>query len=358
MSSKNCLVTLKNKKLNNFEKTSSMLCEFAGAGIYFDRIEYCAFDDPEEITRSISELVGNYAQIVISCPNATKTALKTFAEKLFCGQFDSFDVLKTEGCSVYITVSDGESRLNCRDIIELINSQNSEKRAKTYVKTVGAPHSAVTEAIRAAEKICGQLEFNVTEKFGDCTVEIVYHESISKSVFDDALREVIGKLNDYIYALDESTLAQMLYRLLKLRRMKISVAESFTGGGIAKRLVEVPGVSEVYFEGINAYANKSKSVRLGVSELTLAQYGAVSEQTAYEMAEGLLKTGCCTVAISTTGIAGPASDDTLKPVGLNYIGVGTPNGIKVFKYELKGTREQITETAINFALFNTFKLLR
>ena len=76
------------------------------------------------------------------------------------------------------------------------------------------------------------------------------------------------------------------------------------------------------------------------------------------MATGLLTAGDCDIAVSTTGIAGPNSDNTLKPVGLNYIGVGMKNGVHVFKYELKGDREEITETAKNTALFLAIKNLK
>ena len=123
-------------------------------------------------------------------------------------------------------------------------------------------------------------------------------------------------------------------------------------------MVEIPGISEVYFEGLNTYSNKSKIERLGVKEETLEKYGAVSAQTAYEMAYGLLETGNCNISIATTGIAGPKSDGTKKPVGLLYIAVGTEEHVSVYEYNLKGTRLSITETAINIALFLAFKKLK
>ena len=164
------------------------------------------------------------------------------------------------------------------------------------------------------------------------------------------------RLADYIYALEDITLAERLMQALRVRKMNISVAESFTGGGITARLVSVPGMSEVLYEGICAYSNEAKRMRLKVSEQTLKQFGAVSEKTAYEMCEGLLNTFNCEVAISTTGIAGPASDGTDKPVGLAYIGIGTRGtGIKVFKFNYTGDRESITKTAINDALFLAYQ---
>ena len=172
------------------------------------------------------------------------------------------------------------------------------------------------------------------------------------------MREIVKILSDYIYALEDITLAEQLIRLLKLRRMKICTAESFTGGGVGKKLVSVSGASEVYCEGLNTYSNSSKTARLGVSELTLSQRGAVSAETAYQMAEGLYDGKTCNVAVSTTGIAGPKSDNTSKPVGLAFIGVGVDGDISVYKFNFHGDRKTITETAINHALFLTYKKLK
>ena len=93
-------------------------------------------------------------------------------------------------------------------------------------------------------------------------------------------------------------------QLLLENNLKISVAESLTGGEVAAKLVDVPGISKSFIEGIVAYANEAKMNRLSVSAETLIKYGAVSEETAKEMAEGLIK-GDVTVSVSTTGIAGP-----------------------------------------------------
>ena len=147
-------------------------------------------------------------------------------------------------------------------------------------------------------------------------------------------------------------------RLPLLRLFMLGVAESFTGGGVVSRLIEIPGASEVVYEGIVAYANGSKMRRLGVTAQTLEKQGAVSDETAYEMAVGLLERGNCSVAVATTGIAGPASDGTSKPVGLNYIAVGTKESVFVYKYIFKGDRRAITARAINQALFLIYKLIK
>lgn len=226
------------------------------------------------------------------------------------------------------------------------------------IKTVAAPVETVNLAILNLKNTCPNLSITLSENFGDLKIEISDDNSTDKTVFRKAYREAVLTLNDYIYALEDISLAERLFQLLKLRKATVSVAESFTGGGISKRLVEIAGVSEVYFEGLNTYANESKRQRLEVGELVLKQYGAVSKETAAKMAEGLLAVGNCDISISTTGIAGPKSDNTNKPVGLVYIGIATADETQVYEYNLKGSRKDITETAINLALFAAFKKVK
>ena len=198
-----------------------------------------------------------------------------------------------------------------------------------------------------------------TRKYDEDVIEITYDSNASKMLIDDVLRFLTEGLGDTVYALNtDSTLEEQLVALLKLRRRKISVAESFTGGGIAKRITSVSGASEVYFEGLNTYDELSKIKRLGVSEYTLQTAGAVSDQTAYEMATGLLDTGCCDIAIATTGLAGPKSDRSMLPVGLCFIAVGVKEQVLVYRYKFDGNREEITEKAINYALYLAYKHLK
>lgn len=227
-----------------------------------------------------------------------------------------------------------------------------------FIRTVAAPVETVKDALKNFKNACPDLGVKLRESFGDLTIEIVNDGTTEESTYQKAYRELVIALNDYIYALEDISLCERLFQLLKLRKATVSVAESFTGGGISKRLVEISGISEVYFEGLNTYSNKSKIERLGVKEETLEAYGAVSAQTAYEMAYGLLSTGNCNLAIATTGIAGPKSDGTKKPVGLLYIAVGNEEHISVYEYNLKGSRQSITETAINIALFLAFKKIK
>ena len=202
------------------------------------------------------------------------------------------------------------------------------------------------------------MTYNDIERYGESVVEILYDSSAPKMLADGVLRLFAEGLGDAVYALDDTPLEKRLVQLLKLRGKKISVAESFTGGGVGRRIVSVPGASEVYFEGLNTYDERAKIKRLGVSEYTLRTVGAVSDETAYEMAAGLIASGDCDISVATTGLAGPKSDRTELPVGLVYIAVGLKEKVYVYRYRFEGTREEITETAINYALFLAYRQLK
>lgn len=357
-SQKNCLLVFKSKKIQSSSKSNKLLRGFADGGYWFDKLSYVAYDNPDEIVRAVKDGVKHYGNLVLYCPQAMANTLKSFIVKLCGGEFNENGVLNTGACDVYLLVYDGENALKVNDICAAFNRKYNCKFEKAYVKTVGAPAETINAAVAAAGEVNGAFYFAVNDSFGDCTIEVTYPAYAPKNDFDEVLRRLMKGLNEYVYALENVTLAEQLKELLKLRRMKISVAESFTGGGICKRLVAVSGVSEVFAEGLNTYSNLSKQERLGVNKHTLKVYGAVSKETATEMAQGLINSGSCDVCVATTGIAGPKSDDTKKPVGLAYISVGTADGVTAYEYHFKGDRENITETAINYALFLVYKAIK
>ncbi len=230
---------------------------------------------------------------------------------------------------------------------------------KTEIRSIGAKEAQIKALIARAQAFDGgKVEYRHTRSYGEDVIELTYAEDISRRLSEDVLRVFAEGLEESIYALDGTLLPAQLVWLLKLRDKRISVAESFTGGGIARKITSVSGASEVYFEGLNTYSELSKIKRLGVSEYTLKTFGAVSEQTAYEMAAGLMATGDCDICITTTGLAGPNTDRSNLPVGLCYIAVGTQERVFVYRYKFDGSREEITETAINYALFLAYKQLK
>ena len=162
------------------------------------------------------------------------------------------------------------------------------------------------------------------------------------------LDEIENRVGEYIYLVGDedisSTQTEMntvVANLLIENKFTIAIAESLTGGKISSMLVEKSGISEAFLEGIVCYSNKSKINTLGVREETLAKFGAVSEEVAKEMALGAAKRLGADFAVATTGIAGPNSDETDKPVGLAYIGIYAQGDISVRECLFTGDRELI-----------------
>lgn len=159
-------------------------------------------------------------------------------------------------------------------------------------------------------------------------------------------QEIREKLGDCIYGEGEKTLEYVVGELLVNNNLTISAAESCTGGLVSGKLINYPGISSAFLEGAVTYTNEAKMKRLNVKKETLDKYGAVSEQTAKEMAEGIAKAAGTDIGVSTTGIAGPGGGSDEKPVGLVYIGIYYNNETYVKKLNLSGSREKIRNRAV------------
>ena len=170
------------------------------------------------------------------------------------------------------------------------------------------------------------------------------------------VKKLYNRISEFIIGEDDDRIENTIYECLNSgeKPLTISTAESCTGGMIASKLIEVPGISTNFIEGIVSYSNEAKIKRLKVKKETLEKYGAVSEEVAREMLAGL-KTD---VGISTTGIAGPGGGTKDKPVGLVYIGIKVKDEVKVFRRELKGDRNKIRQRAMMHALYNLLKILK
>ncbi|MBQ7976658.1 MAG: nicotinamide-nucleotide amidohydrolase family protein [Clostridia bacterium] len=129
-------------------------------------------------------------------------------------------------------------------------------------------------------------------------------------------------------------------------KISIATAESCTGGLIAKTVTDFPGVSGIFAEGYVTYSNEAKMKNLGVKKDTLDAYGAVSEQTAREMAEGVRRVSGADVGVSSTGIAGPDGGTPAKPVGLVYIACSTEHGCTVRELHLSGCRDDVRKKTV------------
>ena len=148
---------------------------------------------------------------------------------------------------------------------------------------------------------------------------------------------------------DKHQVQTRLVRLLEQKGWHIATAESLTGGLVSRCITDVSGASRVFECGVCSYSARIKQQVLGVSPLTLAQWGAISAQTAREMAAGVQRLSGAQIALSTTGNAGPDASEN-KPVGLVYLGLAGPGGCQSRKLQLTGDRESIRTQAAQLAL--------
>ncbi|WP_317855531.1 competence/damage-inducible protein A [Chakrabartyella piscis] len=172
----------------------------------------------------------------------------------------------------------------------------------------------------------------------------------ANALIDPVAEALYARLGKAIYAEGETTMETEVAKLLIAKQKTIAVAESCTGGLIAANLIRYPGISEVFLEGCVTYSNEAKENRLDVNCKTLEIHGAVSPETAKEMAEGIAKTSGANIGVSTTGVAGPDGGTPEKPVGLVYIGICI-DGITIVKeFHGFGDRNKIRERATYYAL--------
>ncbi len=240
-------------------------------------------------------------------------------------------------------------------VLPYLEKKTGGRKRRFVLKYFGDRKALEDTFNRAKLQFDGKFAGSITELNGDFTIDMCF---LGDDYSNDVIRTLVSELKDNIYAEFNTTLGERLFDLLKLKGLKLSTAESFTGGRVISSVISNAGASEFVNEGVVSYSNQSKEIRLGVKKEDLIKEGAVSSIVAYQMCAGLIKGGQCDVAIATTGIAGPKSDDTEKPVGLCYIAVGMKDGVHTYKHQLKGNREEITETAKNTALFHAIKILK
>lgn len=216
----------------------------------------------------------------------------------------------------------GESKLETmiRDLIE----KQTNPTVATYAKT-------------------GEVHLRVTARAED--------EKEAKKLVKPMVKELKGRFGSSIYTTDDTvTLEKAVVDLLLANHLTICTVESCTGGLLAARLINVPGVSEVFKAGYITYSNKAKRRLLGVKKTLLLKHGAVSEQVAKEMARGAALASKADVTVSITGIAGPDGGTEEKPVGLVYMGCSVCGRITVKKCQFSGSRGKIRENAVSAAL--------
>lgn len=189
----------------------------------------------------------------------------------------------------------------------------------------------------------GEVHFRITAK-SNTTKD-------AKKLVEPVVQELKKRFGTDIYTLkEEDTLESVVVDLLKKYKIIVSTAESCTGGLLAAALVGVPGVSSVYQQGFITYSNDAKEKELFVDADTLIKYGAVSKETAKEMAVGLVRATRAEVGIAITGIAGPDGGTDTKPVGLVYISICFNGKVIVKECRFNGSRQKVRESAVISAL--------
>ncbi|MCX8073715.1 MAG: competence/damage-inducible protein A [Candidatus Binatia bacterium] len=218
-------------------------------------------------------------------------------------------------------------------------------------QTFGISESALDELVAGVVPAeCGRLHFRAA--FPQISVRLTVHGSPQQAErhlaeWGDRLRERLGA---YCYAEGDATMEEVVGQELRRRGWRLAVAESCTGGLVGHRITNVPGSSTYFLGGVVAYSNEAKQALLGVRAETLAAYGAVSEQTAGEMARGVRERFGADVGLSITGIAGPEGGSPDKPVGTVCFALSTADQLFVRRYQLWGTRDWIKLLASQIAL--------
>lgn len=222
------------------------------------------------------------------------------------------------------------------------------------VKICGVPESKVEDMIKdiidaqtnptiAPYAKTGEVHLRVTASAED--------QKAARKLIKPVVKELKARFGGDIYTTEkDTTLEKAVVELLLANKLTVACAESCTGGMLSARLINVPGVSEVYKTGFVTYANKAKRKALGVKKGTLQKYGAVSSQTAEEMAKGAAFVTKADVTVAITGIAGPDGGTEEKPVGLVYIACNVKGKVTVKEFRFRGNRAKVREGAVSSAL--------
>lgn len=241
-----------------------------------------------------------------------------------------------------------------RQLCPYLQKKNSQVILSQMVKICGYGESKVEEML--LDLIKGQTNPTLATyaKLKEVHLRVTARaasEEEAKKLLKPVVKEIKKRFGDAVYTTDENeTLQDVVVKLLKKRELTVTTAESCTGGLLAGTLVNVPGVSDVFREGFVTYSNKAKRKLLDVSKATLKKYGAVSAQTAKEMAKGGVFATDADICVAITGLAGPDGGTPEKPVGLVYIACYMNDKVHVEEFHFKGDRQKVRAQSVVQAL--------
>ncbi len=247
-------------------------------------------------------------------------------------------------------------------LLEKLKNYSSFHYKTRSMRIAGLTESAVEEKIEDIISglknpwvnilaIPGQIEINIMARGKEGKEEaLLKGEEVFKRVYD--------RLKEHVFTLQKDKFEKVIGEMLLKSKRMIAVAESCTGGLLANRITDISGSSAYFERGVVSYSNRAKIEILKVKKETIEKYGAVSKETAKEMAEGIRKLADTHYGIGITGIAGPTGGTMEKPVGLVYIALSTPEKTEVFQYRFIGGREKIKWQSSQQALYHLWKDLK
>ena len=274
---------------------------------YFPKEAYILKNDNGTAPGCIMEKEGKMIVVLPGPPKEMESMFENYVKPYLSKLTD--DVIESE---VLRIIGVGESKVE-NDILDIIDSQTNPTIA-TYAKGYECTLriTAKAKSVEEAKELIKPMSDEMKRRFGQS-----------------------------LYATGETSIEEVVAKMLVENNLKIAVAESCTGGMVSASLINYPGISSVFMEGCVTYSNEAKMKSLGVKKETLDVYGAVSDNCAKEMASGVAARYNTNVGIATTGIAGPGGGTDEKPVGLVYFGIYINGKVITKKYVFNGDRQGI-----------------
>ena len=278
---------------------------------YFPKEAYILKNDNGTAPGCIMEKEGKMIVVLPGPPKEMESMFENYVKPYLSKLTD--DVIESE---VLRIIGVGESKVE-NDILDIIDSQTNPTIA-TYAKGYECTLriTAKAKSVEEAKELIKPMSDEMKRRFGQS-----------------------------LYATGETSIEEVVSKMLVENNLKIAVAESCTGGMVSASLINYPGISSVFMEGCVTYSNEAKMKSLGVKKETLDVYGAVSDNCAKEMASGVAARYNTNIGIATTGIAGPDGGTDEKPVGLVYFGIYINGKVISKKYVFNGDRQGIRERA-------------
>ena len=224
-----------------------------------------------------------------------------------------------------------------------------------FIRSTGLAESVIYQKMDSELNQFTSYEIAFLPNFSGVDLRVVRkgEDITDNQKFKKFLKLLDDEIGDAIYTREDIELEEVLGKLLRERKLTVSLAESLTGGLVQHKLTQIPGSSDYFMGGIVSYSNEAKMELLGVRESSLKKYGAVSELVAKEMAEGVRKRLGTDIGISTTGIAGPTGATATKPVGLVYLALSAKDIViarkQVFGPDRNSVKQRSAQAALELA---------